>query len=114
MDGTPAIYKGKMVSKDKFRAFIYAPNGGRKLVESWDAFESHMESGLWFATKKDAKESVTSAQVFGEKPKAKPRTSRAKKVEEVAIEEDVIEEELIGVPPENAAFEVKDDFLPKG
>lgn len=54
MKDTPAIYQGKIVSKKNFRAFIYAPHGGQKLVNSWDEYEHHMETGLWFPTKEDA------------------------------------------------------------
>ena len=113
MKGTPAIYLGRIVDKKHFRAFIHAPDGARRLVESWDEFEANMQSGVWFATPEDAKASLEVV-----KPKAK-RASRAKKVEfnkpEIKEEDDdFIEEELIDCPPEDAAFEVKDDFLPKG
>jgi len=116
MEGTPAIYLGRIVSKDNFRAFIYAPNGGQRLVESWEEFEANMQSGLWFATPEDAKGAVEVA-------KPKPRPSRAKKPvpvttlelkEDAPVEDDFIEEELIPCPPEDVAFEVTDDFLPKG
>lgn len=108
MDGTPAMYLGRIVSKENFRAFIYAPDGSQRLAESWEEFEANMQSGVWFATPEDAKGSVA------EKPKdaPKPRPSRAKKVVEVApADEDLEDEEA---PPEDAAFEVTDDFLPKG
>lgn len=110
MEGSPAIYLGRLVSKENFRAFIYAPDGGQRLVESWEEFEANMQSGVWFATPEDAKASVE----VEEKPKAKPRPSRAKKIEVAPAEDDLIEEELIDSPPEDAAFEVTDDFLPKG
>ncbi len=51
MEGTPAIYLGRLVPKSSFRTFIYAPDGSQKLVNSWEEFESHMQSGLWFAEK---------------------------------------------------------------
>jgi len=54
MQGTPAIYLGKIVDKSHFRVFIYSPNGNKKLVESWDEFERHMAMGIWFATAKEA------------------------------------------------------------
>ena len=63
MDGIPAIYLGRIVKKEGFRAFIYGPNGSQKLVESWDAFERHMESGVWFSSKKDAASRVPVALV---------------------------------------------------
>ncbi len=115
MDGTPAIYLGRLVSKENFRAFIYAPDGSQRLVESWAEFEANMQSGVWFATAQDAKNSI--AKVEEEKPKAKPRQSRARKtvpVMTLELKEDAPEEEeLEDVPPEDAAFEVTDDFLPK-
>lgn len=120
MEGTPANYLGRLVSKENFRAFIYATDGSQRLVESWDEFEANMQSGVWFATKEDAEASVVLDE---EKPKAKPRPSRAKKEvpvitlelkEDAPVEDDFIEEELIPCPPEDAAFEVTDDFLPKG
>jgi hypothetical protein len=55
MEGIPALYLGRMVPKDKFRAFIYASDGATKLVNSWDEFERHMETGLWFASIDDIK-----------------------------------------------------------
>ena len=72
MKGTPAIYLGRIVEKKNFRAFIYAPNGDQRLVESWEEFEANMQSGLWFATSQDVKESL-----IAEKPKT--RTRRPKK-----------------------------------
>lgn len=58
MKGMPAIYLGHVVSKNHFRVFIYAVDGCKKLVNSWDEFESAMESGLWFATKEEAIASI--------------------------------------------------------
>jgi hypothetical protein len=60
MDGIPAMYLGRIVPKEGFRTNIYAPNGSQKIVESWEEFESHMESGTWFASKEDAKACVVS------------------------------------------------------
>lgn len=54
MKGAPAVYLGKVVSKENFRVFIYAKDGSKKLVESWEEFEKHMENGLWFSSKEDA------------------------------------------------------------
>ncbi len=67
MKDVTAIYLGKIVSKKNFRAYIYAPDGSQKLVESWDSYEKHMETGLWFATKEDAELSKISSEP--EKPK---------------------------------------------
>lgn len=68
MDGNPAIYLGRIVPKHNFRAYIYGSNGRKKLVESWDEFESCMQSGLWFATASDE-----IVPVVEEKPKVKSR-----------------------------------------
>lgn len=116
MKGTPAIYQGRIVEKKNFRAFIYAPDGSQRLVESWDEFEANMQSGVWFATAEDAKASISLA--IEEKPKPRQRASRAKKVEfnapafldDAPNDEDEPEEAI----PDDAAFEVTDDFLPKG
>ena len=54
MEGIPATYLGRIVSKKNFRAFIYGENGVSKLVNSWDEFEAHMATGVWFALKEDA------------------------------------------------------------
>ncbi len=92
MDGVPASYKGRFVSKDSFRAFIYAPDGRQKLVESWKEFERHMETGLWFATR-------TECEVSKEIVPEKPKRGRSKPL----------------VVQEDSGVEVKDDdFLPKG
>ena len=49
MKGVPAVYLGRIVEKEHFRVFIYGFNGDKKLIESWDDFEAHMENGLWFS-----------------------------------------------------------------
>lgn len=89
MEGVPAVYLGRMVSKEHFRAFVYSMDGSQKLVESWDDYEQHMESGLWFSTKEDATARI---------PAEKPKRSR-KAVTETKLE---LKEEPID-----------DDFLPK-
>jgi hypothetical protein len=105
MKGTPANYLGRLVSKENFRTFIFAPHGGQKLVESWEEFESCMQSGLWFATKEDAFASVA---VGEEHPKKSNRPKRVKKNEEVQEAEQEADSEK-----KDMDFEVKDDFLPK-
>ena len=116
MDGVPAMYNGRLVSKEHFRAFIYAPNGSQKLVESWDEFEKHMQTGLWFAQKDEACEGAISK----ESPKRVRKPVKAseplvpkEELQEPVLDEPLIEEELIPVEREDLAFEVKDDFLPK-
>ncbi len=111
MKGSNAVYLGRLVSKENFRAFIYAPNGGQRLVESWAEFEANMESGVWFATKEDALASIASPAIV-DKPKTKTRTSKAK----MAVEpvDEAFEDDNESVH-EDAAFEVTadDGFLPK-
>lgn len=54
MDGVPAIYLGRIVSKENFRVYIYSSNQQEKLVNSWDEYEREIATGLWFAEKADA------------------------------------------------------------
>lgn len=96
MKGVPAIYLGQIVDKQFFRTFVYSMDGSKKLVESWDEYERHMESGLWFSTQEDAK-----SRIPVEKPK-RVRNKPAAKPQELD-DEPFIEEELIK----------DDDFLPK-
>ncbi|CAB4151264.1 hypothetical protein UFOVP685_15 [uncultured Caudovirales phage] len=113
MKGTPAIYLGRIVDKKNFRAFIHAPDGSRRIAESWDEFEANMQSGLWFATPEDAKLSLEASNT---KPKARPQ--RAKKevpVIKCDLKDDCgDDEEQKSAPADDLAFEVTDDFLPKG
>lgn len=122
MDGVPAEYLGRFVSKENFRVFIYAASGEKKLVESWDDYQAHMSSGVWFAECL-----APCAIVQEEKPKrvrkpVKPRgqeepIEQEAKAEEFAVEvvddEPLIEEEFIPVEPEVVNVDKDDDFLPK-
>jgi hypothetical protein len=49
MDGVPAVYLGRIVSKENFRVFIFSASGTQRLVESWDDYEQAMASGIWYA-----------------------------------------------------------------
>jgi len=80
MDGVPAIYLGRIVSKENFRAFIYSPNQQEKLVNSWDEYEREIATGLWFADKADAISAGTKEE--SEKEDTKPRQKRAAKQDE--------------------------------
>lgn len=115
------MYLGRPVAKEGFRTFIYGPNGTKKLVNSWDEYESHMESGLWFSTIEAAKQSVVTP-VVEEKPEPKKR--ERKKVEKVEPVEEVpvVNSEIhdggeaapmpLSVENDADTFEVKsDDFL---
>lgn len=112
MKDAPAIYLARIVSKNNFRTFIYSHDGSQKLVESWDSYEKHMETGLWFATKEEVKEPV----VETEKPKRSRKTTvKAPELKNEPIAEGVLGE--LGIEPDKAhdgmAFEVSnDDFLP--
>ena len=113
MKGTPAIYLGKIVSKKHFRAYVYASNGQKKLVESWEEFEASMQSGIWFANTDDAdvnKRIPDGAETVGagEKIKRKYKTKQKQKsnIEPVDESEDVLQDN-------DSVFEVTDDFLPK-
>lgn len=94
MEGVPAIYLGRRVNKEHFRAFIYASDGTKKLVHSWDEFQKHMETGIWFAHKKDI------PKVELEKPRRfkKSGVTSMYKKEESALEQ-------------NESDVKKDDFL---
>jgi len=53
MMGECVQYKGRQVSRDGFRVFVYGVDERIKLVNSWDEFQAHMSTGLWFASKED-------------------------------------------------------------
>lgn len=63
MKGNPAMYLGRVVDKAHFRVFIYDAEGKQKLIESWDDFESHMQSGIWFAERQKKKKPRSAAPV---------------------------------------------------
>lgn len=117
MKGTPVIYLGKRIDKAKFRTNIYDANGKKKLVESWAEFEAAMQSGIWFATRSEAMESMEMAKELDQSegdatpmPKSKPKSkSKAKskpklvKVEEVEEESEIPADEL-----DDMVYEVTD------
>lgn len=120
MKGSPAIYLGRIVNKEHFRAVVYGTDGSKKLVKSWAEFELAMQSGLWFATAKDAKESVSPvieeeesqdeveakpAKKGKSKPKSKPKGTTRAKVEEVEEVEEVPQDDL----DDGMVYEVKDN-----
>lgn len=104
MKGTPAIYLGRIVEKKNFRTFIYGANGERKLVNSWDEFESSMQTGIWFTTIEEAEASKTIAE--DAKPKPKTRAKAKPKTEEVM---DTDESDNL-LTDDGSVFEVKDEF----
>lgn len=117
MEGTPAIYLGRIVEKKNFRAFIYNADGQKRLVESWEEFEANMESGVWFATHGEAIENkicrdAAESKVYinaKAKPKAKPKPKPKAKPQAVHEVEDV--EDVL--PDDGTVFEVTDDVLSK-
>ncbi len=115
MKGVPAVYLGRIINKDHFRTYVYGVKGEKKVVESWAEFEASMQSGIWFATKEDAKASVApvAEDVQEVKAKAKPRAKpkpKAVKVEEVV--EAPQEAEIAHDALDDMVYEVTDDFLP--
>lgn len=94
MEGVPAIYLGRRVNKEHFRAFIYASDGTKKLVHSWDEFQKHMETGIWFAHKKDI-------------PKIEPEKPKKSKKSGAKVTFEIVENPL----KQNESDVKKDDFL---
>lgn len=115
MKVTQVNYLGRIVDKEHFRAFIYGTQGEQKLVESWDAFEAAMQSGIWFASVEDAKESMAPVEEVQEslgdvipKPR-KPRPKPKPKAKHVEVED---EAEIPANELDEMVFEVTDNFLP--
>lgn len=114
MKGTPAIYKGRIIDKKIFCAFVYSPDGRKKLVKSWDEFEACMQSGVWFASIKDAKEAIASIEPEEspeeEKPstkaKPKPKPKPKPKAKPEPVQSDDSEDVL---PDDGSVFEVTDE-----
>lgn len=73
MQGTQVIYKGRSIAKEGFRAFVYGPKGLRRLVNSWDEFEAHMASGVWFSSLKDVVEPQPVIEEVAETPKKRSK-----------------------------------------
>jgi hypothetical protein len=95
MDGMVARYLDRVVSKENFRVFIYDVCGTTKLVESWEEYERHMQTGLWFATLEEY-QAFDSFKDDLEKTIVKEETVIAKPKRQMKRKEDV-----------------EDDFLPK-
>jgi hypothetical protein len=110
MDGVPANYKGRFVSKENFRTFIYAADGSQKLVTSWDEYEKHMETGIWFATRMDA---TPQGACKEEKPKRTKKTVDVKKGEPIDLVEQSPVVEILESSIEVLDEDKEDDFLPK-
>jgi hypothetical protein len=52
-------YKGREVSKDHFRAYVYGDNNTQMLVNSWDDFQYALSTGAWFEDKPEPKVNVS-------------------------------------------------------
>ena len=76
MQGVPATYLGKIVNKTHFRTFIYAPDGSKKLVESWEEYERHIETGLWFAVRGSGQVLASNGEVEEEKPRRARKSAK--------------------------------------
>lgn len=118
MQGKPAIYLGRIVSKENFRVFVYGSNDEKKLVKSWDEFEANMQTGIWFASVEDVKASKAESEVHTltvddlpdqghgkSKRKSKPRPKPMPKPVSVVEEVDDAEQVL---PDDGSVFEVTD------
>lgn len=70
-DQTHVNYLGRLVPKMHFRAFVYSHDKDvePKIAESWVEFQKYMSSGVWFATKEEAKEHAPAESDKKEKPK---------------------------------------------
>ncbi len=110
MDGVPAHYKGRLVSKEHFRTFIYSADGSHRLVESWDEYEKHMETGIWFATRKDATPQGAAKE---EKPKRTKKTVDVTKGEPINLVEPSPHVEILESSIDVLDEDKDDDFLPK-
>jgi len=109
MNGVLVKYLNRMVPRLSFRAFVYAQDGASKLVESYDAYQEAMASGIWFETIEDAN---AIAVVAEEAPKRKRKSSK----KETAI--DILESEEDGECAEQQAGAdiralLDDSFLPR-
>ncbi len=56
------IYNGRAISKEHFRAFVYGVEGQQKLVKSWDEFQTHMSTGIWFSSKEELEDKTAKPQ----------------------------------------------------
>ncbi len=95
-------YNGQNINKSHFRVYVYNAKKESKLVNSWDEYELHMQTGLWFAEIPEVTATAVKETVTAVLPKKKKASKDLKN------EEPLIEEELIVVPAKKVG---KDDFL---
>lgn len=91
MANTPAIYLGKVVSKDNFRVFIYSADGSSKLVESWDEYQECMQTGVWFAEKSLNSNEEPAVKRLQEKPKRQKKKDIEAEIQESPLVFEVTE-----------------------
>ena len=72
------LYKGRWVSREFFRAFVYNSTG-QKMANSYQEFSELISSGVWFAGKDD----IGSDNVIDIKPKRGRPCQSPNKVSEV-------------------------------
>lgn len=54
-------YQGRMIPRKGFRAFIYHIDGQKKLMNSWDEFERHVDNKDWFSSLEEIPKLQTNA-----------------------------------------------------
>lgn len=105
-------YLGRIIPTLGFRAFVYALDGAKKLVEGWDAYQEHMSSGLWLASLED----VASKILECDSQSRRAKKGAPKDLEPKTLPEDKIaaNDAMPDAKSNDLAFEVKNDgFLPK-
>lgn len=45
------LYRGNLIETDGFRAYVYGQDNLKKLVNSYEEYEAHINSGDWFDDK---------------------------------------------------------------
>lgn len=95
MKGVTAIYLGRIVNKDHFRAFVYNAKGEARCVDSWDEFESHMQSGIWFATEEQASTTQPIKSGFESKKRSSKPQSIPQDSDNIAIKDAFLPDERV-------------------
>ena len=57
------VYNGQEIPKAFFRAYVYGKDETQMLMNSWEAYEDALKSGLWFSSKEDIKAVVVPKDV---------------------------------------------------
>lgn len=112
MKEAPAIYCDRVVSRENFRAFIYGHCGKTKLVNSWDEYEAHISTGIWFDRPEEVKEVVEVVQEI-KKPSRKASSKKVKEAKELVDRDEVLEKEEMRVEQSPINEPIEDNFLPR-